>query len=181
MLPLFAVADAAPAHHQPLEGLLPNGDRDDMRSGDQVPPWWRARDARLSSTCCARLGQLRHTHTLRVCTVLNVCVFFPGWSFGSGCFGIFHAVSTVNPPASRDDTRCACVCVSVCPSTEPSHAEGWTEWWHTLAASCHDLIHSERDRKIARQRMGKCKHECVCVCLWVHVLYTVISHCGMLA
>lgn len=36
------------------------------------------------------------------------------------------------------------VCVCVCPGIEPSHTEGRIEWWHALAASCHDLIHSER-------------------------------------
>lgn len=168
MLPLFAVADAAPAHHQPLERLLTNGDHDDTGSGDQVPPWWQA----IMPDCHAHAVPAE-THTLRVCTVLN-SIFF-GWSLAAITLeSSMQRQPLAHLPAVMTHTEVAvcvcvyiCVCVCVCPSTEPSHAEEWTEWWHTLAASYHDLIHSERDRKIERQngKMPVAKMTRVCACV----------------
>lgn len=171
MLPLFAAADAAPAHHQPLERLLRNGDRDD--TGSEVK--CLLDDSPKCQIVIHMLCQTgpAETHTLRVCTVLN-SVFF-GWSLAAMTLeSSMQGPPLTHLPAVMTHTEAAVavsVCVRVCPSTEPSHAEEWTEWWHTLAASCHDLIHSERDRKRAtengKMRAAKMRRRCACVCACV--------------
>lgn len=108
-----ATRSSMPAHHQLLARLLCNGDRDDMEVRGQVPPWWRPRNA----THRARLNQLRHMYKDAERAYEFV---FLGWGLAVMTVEIFHAASTLDPPASSDDTHwgsclCSvrvCVCVS---------------------------------------------------------------------
>lgn len=72
---------------------------------DQVPPWWQP----IMPDCHPHAVPDRaswDTHTERHTESLySVKQCFLWLKFGSDDSGTFHAVSTLNPPASRDDTH----------------------------------------------------------------------------
>ncbi len=161
------------------------------RVRDQVSPWWQPIIPDCDPHAVPDRASLDpHPHTESSNSVKQCCIRL---KFGSDDSAVFHAVSSLNPPASRDDTHSGsclwarvCVCVrALNPPMLRSELCGGKHW---LPAAMTSFTARETDR-VRTCKWPKwenetvvcvCVYVCVCVCFtrnkpWLHSVVWLLT------